>query len=174
MNDLEYTADTYTGPELMERLAIQLGADRKPEIRLFLGIIQDAVESSDLDYFLGEVFVGHCLLIGLDSEYILETILKNKLIEAKRKSVYDRKQPQAREEMIYKREIEGVSVLELAEEYSMSPKTIRSILNPYNNLHAFKGKRNHIRKDYAAGLHVEALQDKYKLSESDIYRALEG
>lgn len=171
-----YIPEPYSTNELFDRAEVDLGGESKPEIRFILTIIRSAFEEKDLEYFLGDTFKYHCYLAGLDSDMIVETIVKKKLIEKKRKSVYIRRNSQAvRDDIIYKHEIEGLTAAELAEEYDISYKTVKKLLNPlYSPMVNYKGQRENIIKDYLDGMKIKAMEQKYEMSDSSIYRALKG
>lgn len=97
--------------------------------RLYLEIMKSAVEDDDLEYFLGETFRHHCTIIGVDSEVVVNSILRQKLITPREKSVYIKSnRPQMRVDMRRKREEENKTVEAIAQEYDISSKTVFKIL----------------------------------------------
>ena len=177
MEDLyNYVPESYTDSELFDRVEIDLGGSQKPGVRLILEVIRSAVNDQDLEYFLGDTFTYHCYLVGLDSDFLLTAILKDQLIIEKRKSTYTpHKSEKVRADIIYKREVEKLSVKDIAEEYSISLKTVRKLLDlTYSPAIPFNGKQYEIIEDYKNGMSIKNLKNKYKISSSTIYRALEN
>lgn len=175
MNELyDYIPEQYSLEHLLDNLEFQLFGEPNAELRLILEIIKSAKEDNDLDYFLGDTFKYHCFLIGLDSKEISDVIIRKNLLTPQRKSVYTRRKPgDSREAIIYKRNVEGLSVQQIANEYDICPKTVRKLLNPnYSPRQVFHGNKENIIRDYSNGMSVTSIGEKYKMSSTSVYRAL--
>ncbi len=154
----------------------EVGDELLPHIKLLLGIMKSAAEDNDLDYFGSNAFKYHCILLGLDNELILETIVKKRLLRPKPKTNYSYKTvAQAEDRIRWLHDIEGLSHVAIGEIYNVSHRTIRKVLEGfYAPKIAFKGKQQEIIQDYSYGVPVREISKLYGLSESNVYRALEG
>ncbi len=154
----------------------QLGNDVLPEVRLILGVMKSAGDENDLDYFGSNAFTYHCMLLGLDDEEILETIVRKRLLSKKITTRHNYKTITEDEDKIrWLYEVEGVSQRVIAEMYNVSCPTIRKLLyGGYSPKIAFNGQQEEIIADYMCGVPTPQLLKLYNLSETSLYRALEG
>lgn len=154
----------------------QLGEESMPYARCILGIMQSAGDENDLDYFGSSAFSYHCMLIGLDADDILQTIVRKRLLSKKVTTHHNYKTIVDEEDKIrWMYEMEGVSQGALAEMYNVSPPTIRKLLSgAYAPKIAFNGLQDQIIEDYLFGIPTKELMHMYNLSETSLYRALEN
>ncbi len=186
IGDLGYM-DNYDEPEeewnhldsmaLIEKVIFkQVGGNVLPEVRLILGIMKSAGDENDFDYFASDEFNYHCILLGLDADDILQTIVRKRLVLKKVKTSHSLKTIAAEEDCIrWLHEVEGFSYRVLGEMYNVSHRTIGKLLKGvYSPKIAFKGKQEEIIQDYLYGVPINVLASLYEVSETSIYRALKG
>src|SRR5260221_11678261 len=97
--------------------------------RLILGIIRSAAIEGDSDYFRGHMFKYHCMLVGLNHEVLLETIIRLKLDTIERK-VHDSVKiaRSQRDELVAKFKTGMYSKTKLAKNYNISTDSLGKIL----------------------------------------------
>ncbi len=154
-------------------LASRLGQP-STEIRLYLEVILSAVKANDLDYFLGEVFEYHCYLVGLDHNLLRETIIAEALMIAKKRSKYTPRLAHLARPDIIDKHNRGMSMTSIAEEYDISVKTVKKLLDPtYITQHSIQNlKAKSIRINLENGITKKEIAEKYNLSERSVNRIL--
>jgi hypothetical protein len=138
LQDLEYTT---TNLEFMNQfeniMADKFSMDTIPYVRFLVGIMISAADNNDLEYFSSKAFEYHCMLLGIDHESILECIVRKQLIIAKKipKSRGDSKKVREdRDEIAYRYDLGDVTLNELANDYGVCTKFIRTLIDESKGL----------------------------------------